>query len=92
MEKEIVYLESEGFTVKKEGKNFGKVCYKHRFMLGSNVFNTFEFANEQGVYKFNDFIRMNGVERLNVLNGKFDVYVNNQGNLSASLVEIERVL
>lgn len=92
MEKELVYLESVGGTVKKEGKNFGKPYYSHKFMLGSSVFSVFEFANENGVFKFYDFIFTNGVERLDCLNGKFDVYVNGEGYLSASLVEIGRVL
>lgn len=91
MQKELVYLSSEGNTVKKEGKNQGKPYYVHTFLMGKESFNVFEFADEMGIFKFYDFIIKNGVERLNVLNGEFDVFVRD-GKLNATLVELERVL
>ena len=91
MQKEIVYLGSEGNTVQKEGKNKGRAYYVHTFLMGNEPFKVFEFANDMGIFKFNDFITTNGVEKLDLMNGKFDIYAK-EGKLNVVLTGIERVI
>lgn len=91
MEKEIIYLGSEGNTVKKEGKNNGRAYYVHTFLLNKESFKVFEFADDYGVFKIQSYLSSIDAETLTLFKGKFDIYVK-EGKLNVVLTGIERVI